>query len=66
MAEPTIKSFKINNFIDSFLGHGRVDSIKNDVCAWCGKPVGKFKDELSKKEYSISGLCQQCQDKTFS
>ena len=26
---------------------------------------GPFKDELSKKEYSISGLCQDCQDKIF-
>lgn len=24
-----------------------------------------FKDALSKKEYSISGLCQDCQDKVF-
>jgi len=24
-----------------------------------------FKDQLSIKEYSISGLCQKCQDDTF-
>jgi len=24
-----------------------------------------FRDALSKKEYSISGLCQDCQDKVF-
>ena len=24
-----------------------------------------FKDEISKKEFSISGMCQSCQDKTF-
>lgn len=24
-----------------------------------------FRDELSRKEYSISGLCQDCQDEMF-
>ncbi len=24
-----------------------------------------FKDELSQKEFKISGLCQKCQDETF-
>ena len=24
-----------------------------------------FRDDLSRKEYSISGLCQDCQDKVF-
>ena len=36
-------------------------------CRWCGNGIflDEFKDELSKKEYSISGFCQRCQDKTF-
>jgi len=34
-------------------------------CATCGEPVGEFKDALSKKEYSISGMCQECQDSVF-
>lgn len=34
-------------------------------CPTCGKPVGKFKDELSKKEFGISGMCQACQDSVF-
>ena len=25
----------------------------------------EFKDELSRKEFGISGMCQQCQDETF-
>ena len=31
----------------------------------CGQPVTGFRDGLSEKEYRISGLCQQCQDKMF-
>ncbi len=37
------------------------------LCPFCSKKVdpNSFKDELSKKELKISGLCQECQDKTF-
>jgi len=34
-------------------------------CATCGKSIGEFKDALSKREYSISGMCQECQDSVF-
>lgn len=36
-------------------------------CPFCGKPVKEyeFKDEASRKEFKISGLCQKCQDETF-
>ena len=34
-------------------------------CTWCKTQVKKFKDQISGKEYFISGLCQNCQDKTF-
>ena len=45
---------------------GMADNIKNDRCATCSKEVGEFRDDLSKKEYSISGMCQKCQDKVFN
>ena len=37
------------------------------VCSWCGTETNKkgFVDELSIKEFKISGLCQSCQDETF-
>lgn len=37
------------------------------VCPFCKKIVNidEFNDELSKKEYKISGLCQKCQDDFF-
>jgi hypothetical protein len=34
-------------------------------CPVCSGPVIGFRDELSKTEYGISGLCQSCQDSTF-
>jgi hypothetical protein len=40
---------------------------KHGACMLCGKnPVGEFTDELSKREYLISGCCQACQDKMFA
>lgn len=36
-------------------------------CPFCGVATSEndFRDELSRKEYLISGLCQECQDKMF-
>ena len=42
-----------------------IEDIKNKTCPLCKKQIGKFKDNLSEKEYKISGMCQDCQDQTF-
>lgn len=44
-----------------------VELVSKNLCPFCKKEVKieDFKDELSKKEYSISGLCQSCQDSFF-
>ena len=34
-------------------------------CVKCGEFNLEFNDELSRKEYGISGLCQCCQDGIF-
>jgi len=67
MAEPSKKSEGIETLIDATLPEGRTrrDSIRRDICSWCGKPATEFRDVLSRKEYTISGFCQECQDKTF-
>ena len=31
----------------------------------CGGDANHFRDALSRKEYTISGLCQECQDDIF-
>jgi len=45
----------------------QVERIEHGFCPTCQKPivVGEFRDELSKKEYNISGMCQKCQDSVF-
>ena len=40
-------------------------AIRDEVCNLCGEPILSFKDELSKREYGISGCCQNCQDELF-
>lgn len=42
------------------------DRIKKSKCTTCNDRILKFRDELSRKEYSISGMCQECQDKVFN
>lgn len=34
-------------------------------CPTCKSEITPFRDELSKKEFSISGMCQSCQDSVF-
>lgn len=48
------------NFINS-------ESVKTHICPFCGREIdtSAFKDELSIKEFQISGLCQNCQDYFF-
>lgn len=64
---PSTKAPEIERLIDSITRspYGRRGSITNNLCSWCSQPVTKFRDALSQKEYSISGFCQACQDKTF-
>ena len=40
---------------------------QNGQCPFCGTQINEneFKDELSYKEFKISGLCQKCQDEMF-
>lgn len=34
-------------------------------CPFCKEPIGDFRNELSRKEFKISGLCQKCQESVF-
>jgi hypothetical protein len=43
-----------------------LDNVQAGVCAWCKGPITPFRDALSQKEFGISGMCQKCQDETFS
>ena len=35
------------------------------VCVTCGGEIGEFRNEVSQREFKISGMCQKCQDSTF-
>lgn len=65
--EPSKKSKEVEDALEKmcmeFYGRSRIESIRNDICVECGKPAAEFRDDLSRSEYTISGLCQTCQDK---
>jgi uncharacterized protein with PIN domain len=47
-----------------------MEAIKNNICPTCGREIkfgarDQFKDEISRREYRISGMCQKCQDSVF-
>jgi len=65
MIEPTKKNPAIDNLLTSITKISRKDAMQKSICTWCKKPVQGFRDQLSKQEYRISGMCQSCQDDTF-
>lgn len=65
MAEPSLKSDPIEELISSFYNKSRRDTIEGDMCISCNQEAIEFEDALSRKEYSISGLCQLCQNSVF-
>jgi hypothetical protein len=65
LAIPTEKNSEIEALITSFTGRSRVNSIRSDVCVFSenGEEHNMlFADDLSAKEFTISGMCQTCQD----
>lgn len=52
----------LENVAQVAFGRSRAASRKNSVCLICGGEATEFRDELSRKEYGISGMCQKCQD----
>lgn len=44
-----------------------VKAVEQKECPICGIKIDMvaFRDELSVKEYEISGICQKCQDDIF-
>lgn len=65
-----LKFLDIETFRDQIafkiFGRKLSESWQQLICIDCGKPIHGFNDPVSTQEYFISGLCQNCQDKTFS
>lgn len=58
----------MNDEIMKAAGFGdAVDAKHLGICPFCGREIqaSEFRNELSKREYKISGLCQKCQDDFF-
>ena len=67
MATPSQKSDELTSFLNRLTN--RSSAIEGDRCIdppiGCGGPATEFKNAISRKEYTISGLCQNCQDAIF-
>jgi len=67
--QPSDKSQQVDAFVNGVFGVVRKSSVRANICVsapiGCGLPATKFKDAISAKEYTISGLCQTCQDRVF-
>lgn len=68
--KPTTKSPEIESVIKDVLGIDRVKVISENRCIpapiGCGREVKpETWDSLTQKEFTISGLCADCQDKIF-
>ena len=62
---PTEKNKVIEDLLTSIAGISRQDAAALGICTWCKKPIDGFRDEISEREYHISGMCGDCQDEFF-
>ena len=51
--------------ISQVLGTPRSVAFRDNLCVICSGDASAFKNELCEKEYSLSGMCQVCQNKFF-
>ena len=61
--EPSKKSPEMTKFLENMFG--RSTAIQGNTCTTCAGDATSFRDDLSVKEYAISGMCQTCQDEVF-
>ena len=63
------KSREIEQFLEDLavesFGIGRAEAFVKVLCVSCGKSAARFDDEVSAKEYKISGFCQGCQNEVW-
>lgn len=63
--KPTEKAPQMDSFIEAVAGKNRRTTIESQKCMTCDSPNMQFRDALSRQEYAISGMCQNCQDSVF-
>lgn len=64
MTTPSKKSPEMEALLEGLFR--RTSSIEANICSFCKGPANEFRDELSRKEFTISALCQNCQDSAFN
>ena len=63
--EATFKHQGIEQMLTALTGVSRVGAVSEASCVTCSGEAKSFRDALSEKEYTISGMCQSCQDSVF-
>jgi len=56
---------ELDNMSLDIFGRSRTLAFAGRQCVACGAAVKQLRDALSEKEYTISGMCQSCQDSVF-
>ena len=62
--DPAIQAFMDANALKLY-GRTVSDVLQSGDCVVCGFPADEFDDDISKAEYEISGMCQNCQNDFF-
>ena len=65
MTKPTRMADEIRNLQSALMGTNIHTSIERNLCVRCKRNAAQFTDEVSRREFGISGLCQECQDEVF-
>ena len=65
ITKATYKSDEVEGLLKALTGKDRRVTIEENGCVLCDERADQFRDELSLKEYQISGYCQPCQDEIF-
>jgi len=62
------KTGPLAQLLDSMAPKGgmpRSQALAQQRCAQCSGPAIKFRDDISRKEFTLTAWCQPCQDKFF-
>ena len=52
--------------LSNLAGKSREIQLASELCMLCNGNANTFRDDISKREYAISGMCQVCQDQVFN
>ncbi len=67
--KPTLKAPDIEALLETLslkLARPRSEAFAERACVTCSGAATEFDSILSRKEYSISGMCQACQNSVFA